>query len=234
MQTLSSLQRMSLITKFASTTPGFQNFYITTDDYRNTNTHADITRRVVMPSFGGCWQCGCWLKLKSATQGGSDKMANIFCRQYFQTNFPEIRYLYFVWLKCVANDPFNNKPALMVLLDPAWISNYIQYEVWNEITYPFPNVDAWEWINRLIPSYTYWTCDYLSMLGLRLVHVSKWWGALGDWEKYINVAEFPLIPRRINFQLKKINARETWNKISARPVQWRPSSKCRSGIFQKG
>ena len=25
---------------------------------------------------------------------------------------------------------------------PAWISNYIHYKVWNEITYPFPNFNG--------------------------------------------------------------------------------------------
>ena len=34
---------------------------------------------------------------------------------------------------------------------PAWTSNYINYKMWDEITYPFPNfncrtVDVWDWI----------------------------------------------------------------------------------------
>ena len=38
---------------------------------------------------------------------------------------------------------------------PAWVSNYIHYKVWNEITYPFTNfngatVEVWEWINDFI------------------------------------------------------------------------------------
>ena len=60
-------------------------------------------------------------------------------------------------------------------LIPSWIGNYIHYIVWSEITYPFPNcnggtVEVWEWINDFNP---YFTCDYLSMLGLKLIHVSK-------------------------------------------------------------
>ena len=44
--------------------------------------------------------------------------------------------------------------------------------MWDEITYPFPNfncciVEVWEVISN------YWTCDYLSMLGLKLIQVSK-------------------------------------------------------------
>ena len=63
----------------------------------------------------------------------------------------------------------------------AWISNYLHYKVWGEITYPPPNfigaaVEVWEWISYAIQN---WVCDYLSMLGLQLIHVSKN-GPLGD------------------------------------------------------
>ena len=49
--------------------------------------------------------------------------------------------------------------------------------MWDEITYPFPNfngctVGVWEWISNFTPSH-YWVCDYLSMLGLKLKHLSK-------------------------------------------------------------
>ena len=46
----------------------------------------------------------------------------------------------------------------------AWINNYKHYRMWDEITYPFPNFIG--------------VCDYLSILGLKLNHVSKsgpWW-----------------------------------------------------------
>ena len=53
----------------------------------------------------------------------------------------------------------------------AWKINYIHYKMCYENTYPFPNfngstVEVWEWI-------LYWTCDYFSMLVLKLNHVSK-------------------------------------------------------------
>ena len=40
-----------------------------------------------------------------------------------------------------------------------WISNYIHYKGWDEITYPFPNfngttVEVWEWITNFIPHFT--------------------------------------------------------------------------------
>ena len=53
----------------------------------------------------------------------------------------------------------------------AWISNYIHYKVWNEITYPFWNsngctVDVLEWITKFHPT-LYRACDHLSMLGFK-------------------------------------------------------------------
>ena len=32
--------------------------------------------------------------------------------------------------------------AIMINLIPAWISNYIHYNVWDEITYPFLNFNG--------------------------------------------------------------------------------------------
>ena len=53
----------------------------------------------------------------------------------------------------------------------------IHYKMWDEITYPFPNfngctVEVWEWISNIIPHFT-GECDYLSMLGIKLIHVTK-------------------------------------------------------------
>ena len=48
----------------------------------------------------------------------------------------------------------------------------------NAMTYPFPifngaTVEAWEWISKLISQSIYNGYDYLSMLGLKLNHISK-------------------------------------------------------------
>ena len=56
-------------------------------------------------------------------------------------------------------DPFN--------LISAWISNYMANKVWDEITYPFLN------FNGATSPAVYNGCNYLSMLGLKLNHVSK-------------------------------------------------------------
>ena len=49
-------------------------------------------------------------------------------------------------------------------------------KVWDEITYPFTNlngapVDVWEWTTYFIPHF--WAGDYLFMLELKLIHASK-------------------------------------------------------------
>ena len=50
-------------------------------------------------------------------------------------------------------------------------------KLWDEITYPFLNfndctVEVYEWISNFVPHFIY-VCNYLTMLGLKLNHVSK-------------------------------------------------------------
>ena len=55
----------------------------------------------------------------------------------------------------------------------ARISNHIPSNVCDEITYPFPNlhaIEVWEWIIILI---FYSGSNYISMLKIALIHVSK-------------------------------------------------------------
>ena len=52
---------------------------------------------------------------------------------------------------------------------PAWISNYIHYKVWDEMTYPFANLG----MDKLFHPTLYCVCNQLSMLGLKLIHDSK-------------------------------------------------------------
>ena len=63
-----------------------------------------------------------------------------------------------------------------IKLFPAWISNYIQYKVLYEIIYPFTNLTVAPLgfgNGCIISSILNWTCDFLSMLELKLIHVSK-------------------------------------------------------------
>ena len=46
---------------------------------------------------------------------------------------------------------------------------------WNYLSIPNLQgaiVEVWDWISNFIP-YFFWACDYLSMLGLKLIRVSK-------------------------------------------------------------
>ena len=54
--------------------------------------------------------------------------------------------------------PRQNK-SVMISAIPAWVSNYIDYEVWGEVTYPFLNVngaavEVWEWLSNFFPHVT--------------------------------------------------------------------------------
>ena len=75
------------------------------------------------------------------------------------------------WSSYVSTDTFHlrgcrvhtayQEPLLLtyITFNPTWISNYIHYNVWDEIIYPFPNlngstVEVWEWINNFTPHFT--------------------------------------------------------------------------------
>ena len=67
-------------------------------------------------------------------------------------------------------------PLLQTWINSAWVSYHMPSKMWDEITYPFPNfngatTEAWEWISNFISLYN--RCDYLSMEGIRLIHVIK-------------------------------------------------------------
>ena len=65
-------------------------------------------------------------------------------------------------------------------LIPAWISNYIHYEVQDEITYPFPNfngavVEVWEWISNFIPHLTGLVITYPCWIShLTKMQIGRW------------------------------------------------------------
>ena len=109
----------------------------------------------------------------------------------------------------------------------AWISDYIHYNVWDEITYPFLNfncatVDVYKWISSCILHFT-GACDYLSMLGLKSNHVSKrgyWheaavWGvhvypSVEDWEYPGSAVDTPpVFCRGLNLFNYRVNELET-------------------------
>ena len=76
-------------------------------------------------------------------------------RVYLRIYVHSFALLYFVVISLVCRGPFYWCGLTWI---PAWISNYIHYKVWDEITYPFPNfnsctVEVWEWISNFIPCF---------------------------------------------------------------------------------
>ena len=71
---------------------------------------------------------------------------------------------------------------LLTLISP-WIREYIPSNMWNKITYPFINFSGCTFslgMDKWFHPTLYWACDYLSMLGLKLHHVSKMARGWGD------------------------------------------------------
>ena len=73
-------------------------------------------------------------------------------------------------------------PKLLLLngltLIPGWIDNHVHHNVWNEITYPFPNLDGTtvevrEWISKFIPRFTGHMIIFHVGMKIYFVHVSK-------------------------------------------------------------
>ena len=55
----------------------------------------------------------------------------------------------------------------------AWMSNHMPSKVCDEITYSFPNFNGSLGIDKWFHTILYDGCNYLSMLGLKSIHVSK-------------------------------------------------------------
>ena len=63
-------------------------------------------------------------------------------------------------------------------LIPVWINNHTPSKEWDETADPFPNfngctVEVWELISNFIPHLWTYGCNYLSMLGLKLIHINE-------------------------------------------------------------
>ena len=84
-------------------------------------------------------------------------------------------------------------PVLDMTLRPlllTWISNFIHYKMWDEITHTFPNfngcaIDVWEWISNFIPHFTVHVITYPCC---ELIHVSK----RGLCSQLIHVTHLPM------------------------------------------
>ena len=78
-----------------------------------------------------------------------------------------------VIMQILGGKKYNIRHVSLIL---AWMINDQPNEVQDGINYPLSNfngctVEIWEWTNNFIPHF--YGCNYLSMLGLELNHVSK-------------------------------------------------------------
>ena len=123
-----------------------------------TATH--LKTRPLISSTGHCrdtvHKSGLWNSLMTTWEGAMVLVpAMTTRRQYFilvwcrENLCKQVELL--CWISPVS--PFTGMD--LRLLTQAWISNYIHYKVWNETTYPFPNlngasVEVWECISNFI------------------------------------------------------------------------------------
>ena len=94
----------------------------------------------------------------------------------------------------------------------SWIGNYIHYKWWDEIAYPFLNFNGLG-MDKYFHPICFWPCNYLSMLGLKLIHVSRRGHSrfYNDFTSYIlafiNTETLVLFVSNISPNFKRIIAR---------------------------
>ena len=129
---------------------------------------ADLKRK---PWRRPLYECGQTLSM--ATPGATDILLTV-AWEWTQLNGRKTWQGSGGWDTAATWSPFYKHDKTLI---PAWISNCIHYKVWDEITYSFPNFNGWSrWslgMEKLFHPTPYWACDYLSMLCLKLIHVSK-------------------------------------------------------------
>ena len=58
--------------------------------------------------------------------------------------------MYSVIVHPIHRDPFY-QPGLTLI--PAWMSDHMHNEVWNQITSPFPTTEFGEWLDNFVPHF---------------------------------------------------------------------------------
>ena len=61
-----------------------------------------------------------------------------------------VKESYFLW-SLFTTQIISRLSTMSSSVIPAWISKYIDYKVWDELTFPFPNFNGVEWIINYIP-----------------------------------------------------------------------------------
>ena len=108
-----------------------------------------------------------------------DVLMNLTCNKCLEITLPRLLphlpganefILYFLQMR----EPFYWQGLTST---PVWINNHIPSKMWDEISYPFPK---FQWLHhqnlgmdKKFHPILYNGCNYISMLGLKLIHVSK-------------------------------------------------------------
>ena len=80
---------------------------------------------------------------------------------------------------------------------PALMRNYVSYKMWDKITKLFLNfngatIEDWEWMSNFIQTF-YWAGDCLSMLGFKLMHISR----RGPHDKIVSILQTTILKIRL-------------------------------------
>ena len=85
----------------------------------------------------------------------AETVAIVFRSQCFLKNIIDLRLTGMaIWYDTIiTGSRLFRGPLLLTWFNSTWISNYNHYNVWDEISYPFPNfngatVEVWEWISN--------------------------------------------------------------------------------------
>ena len=108
---------------------------------------------------------------------------------------------------------------------PAWITNHIHCKLSDEITYPFPKLkrcNRWSlWMDKWFNPTFYYACNYLSMLGLQLFHISKkgpWFSITRNHIDYVVHNNCPIA--FLFFLCRAVWVSGWWHKYRTKQGKW--------------
>ena len=101
-------------------------------------------------------------------QIGSDSVNEIVKNSFVNEKIGILtEFLLNIIIKGFGDDDSIQRPILLTRINysSAWISNYIHYKIWDEISLPFINfngatVEVWEWINDFFQPFTWYVITY--------------------------------------------------------------------------
>ena len=109
-----------------------------------------------------------WIKMRAYHDSNTGNGHQVACAILY------ICFLEFDWEWLIIG--FVGCCQMCAFLIPVWISYHTPNNVWDEITYPFPNFNGYRWILGIAKWFhltLYYGCNYLFVLILKLIHIVK-------------------------------------------------------------